>query len=415
MGPSALFDKSFLQSLSVDESVWFDHFFYAIICPLFYVETLADLEKAVREDRTPEQEVGIIARKFPDMTGTPCVHHATAAIGELLGHAVPMTGQIPVSGGETKRVGDRTGVIFERSVESEAFSRWQRGKFLELERGTAKRWRDALASIDLQSAAAALRRDGRPVTPCKSLEEAHEVACSLVDNPAKPLKLMNVLFSTLDVRGEDQRAILERWSIHGYRRLREYSPYAAHVVTVEVFFHLALSANLISPDRATNRVDISYLHYLPFCDAFISSDSLHRRCAPPFLRADQVFVWGQDLKADLQRLNSHYLELPESIRDGGIPAFARTLPANVAPLVEQIWDSTHPGWRKNMEKPVPPASPDMAEKILEDLKQFEEAPTIEGAEHLGDEPLASLTLKREYHKRKGSWYQVPKDIDTKAD
>ncbi len=28
MGPIALFDKSFLQSLTVDELVWFDHFFY---------------------------------------------------------------------------------------------------------------------------------------------------------------------------------------------------------------------------------------------------------------------------------------------------------------------------------------------------------------------------------------------------
>jgi hypothetical protein len=48
--------KSFLQSLSVDESVWFDHFFIPNICPLFYVETLADLEKSVREGRTPERE-----------------------------------------------------------------------------------------------------------------------------------------------------------------------------------------------------------------------------------------------------------------------------------------------------------------------------------------------------------------------
>jgi hypothetical protein len=57
MGPNALFDKSFLQSLSVDESVWFDHYFYAVVCPLFYLETLADLEKAVREGRTPETEL----------------------------------------------------------------------------------------------------------------------------------------------------------------------------------------------------------------------------------------------------------------------------------------------------------------------------------------------------------------------
>ncbi len=42
MGPITLFDKSFLQSLSIDESVWFDNFFYSVICPIFYVETLAE-------------------------------------------------------------------------------------------------------------------------------------------------------------------------------------------------------------------------------------------------------------------------------------------------------------------------------------------------------------------------------------
>ncbi len=65
MGPITLFDKSFLQSLSLDESVWFDHFFPTNLCPLFYVETLADLDKAVRSGRTPEQEVGIIASVHP--------------------------------------------------------------------------------------------------------------------------------------------------------------------------------------------------------------------------------------------------------------------------------------------------------------------------------------------------------------
>ena len=78
MGPIALFDKSFLQSLSVDQSVWFGHFFSPVVCPLFYVETLADLEKATK-GRTPQDEVRIIAEKFPDISANPCVHHATAA------------------------------------------------------------------------------------------------------------------------------------------------------------------------------------------------------------------------------------------------------------------------------------------------------------------------------------------------
>lgn len=45
MGPVVLFDKSFLQTLNLDESVLFDHFFHTVICPVFYVETIADLTK----------------------------------------------------------------------------------------------------------------------------------------------------------------------------------------------------------------------------------------------------------------------------------------------------------------------------------------------------------------------------------
>ena len=79
MGPITLFDKSFLQSLTEDESVWFGHYFSPIVCPLFYVETLADLEKEVGKGRTSEREVGKIARKFPENSAYPCTHHTTIA------------------------------------------------------------------------------------------------------------------------------------------------------------------------------------------------------------------------------------------------------------------------------------------------------------------------------------------------
>ena len=117
MGPITLFDKSFLQSLSLDESVWFDHFFLTNVCPLFYVETLADLNKSVRENRTPEQEVGIIAEKFPEMHGSPNIQHVTACTGELLGHRVPMTGQILLAGGRPVKAGGQAGIVFEESPE----------------------------------------------------------------------------------------------------------------------------------------------------------------------------------------------------------------------------------------------------------------------------------------------------------
>jgi hypothetical protein len=54
LGPILIFDKSFLQSLNVDEAVWLDNFFLTVITPLFFVETLADLEKEFHRGRTPE-------------------------------------------------------------------------------------------------------------------------------------------------------------------------------------------------------------------------------------------------------------------------------------------------------------------------------------------------------------------------
>ena len=138
MKPITLFDKSFLQSLSMDESVWFDHFFSPVVCPLFYVETLADLHKTNRSGRAPEQEVGIIADKFPEMHGTPNVQHVTACLGELLGQRVPMRGQILIPGGRPVKVEGQTGIVVEQTQESKAFSRWQNREFEKIERDQAR-------------------------------------------------------------------------------------------------------------------------------------------------------------------------------------------------------------------------------------------------------------------------------------
>jgi hypothetical protein len=45
MGPIAIFDKSALQALNMDEAVWFDVFFSANVTPPLYVETLADSKR----------------------------------------------------------------------------------------------------------------------------------------------------------------------------------------------------------------------------------------------------------------------------------------------------------------------------------------------------------------------------------
>ena len=137
-GPLLIFDKSALQMLlSVDESAWLDNFFECVVTPLFYVETLADLEKKMRKDRTAEQEVKLIAARMPEHQAIPAVHHGTLIASELVGffkldthrakRVVPPQAQ-PVI------LGDSKGIIYRDAPEDEALRRWQEGKFIELER-----------------------------------------------------------------------------------------------------------------------------------------------------------------------------------------------------------------------------------------------------------------------------------------
>lgn len=417
MGPIALFDKSFLQSLSVDESVWFGHFFLPVVCPLFYVETLADLEKAVREGRTPEREVGIIAAKFPEQSAYPCVHHASLVVQDLLGNRVPMDGRVPMSGGRPVVVDGRHGVVYDESPEAEAFARWQRGRFLEVERDMARQWRAALRDIDLKSIAQALRDIGVDASTCRSLQDARDMAQAAVASVANPFARLAMVMIFLQVPQEYQAAIAQRWAVAGYGPLIDHAPYAAHVLSVELFFQFAIAAHLIGAERPTNRVDIAYLNYLPFTMIFVSGDDLHRRCAPLFLRGSQEFVWASDLKHDLGRINQYFMRLPEEEKARGILAFAKAPPKLDGSCVVRMREKfLRSGYDDQARAAPPPVNDERSRKMVEDLKKWTKAPTANlDARPVSDADLQMVSLERLVRRKKGSWYQVPKDLKNDAE
>jgi hypothetical protein len=132
--PTLLFDKSALQALSVDESMWLDQFFARVICPLFYVETLADLAKRVRNGRTAEQEVSLIAAKTPQCHRYPNVFHRRLCIANLQGYPVPLDHRPVIAGGKPICAGGQTGLKFEIAPEAEALARWRDEQFMQVER-----------------------------------------------------------------------------------------------------------------------------------------------------------------------------------------------------------------------------------------------------------------------------------------
>ena len=415
MGPIALFDKSFLQAISLDESVWFDHFFLPVVCPIFFVETLADLTKKQRagSTRTPEDEVRVIADKTPVLSGAPCVHHAQLCISNLMGHPAPNFGQIPLAGGRPVRGADgKPGVVFEESPEAKAFSRWQHGRFHEIERDLASSWRQMLSELDLPEVAQRMRTLGITPQTCKSIEEAYGIAAALVHSRAAPEQQIGLLFSFVHVPTRLQPAIVQRWSAMGFPPLAEFASYAAHVLKVEVFFQIALAANLISTDRPSNRADIAYLFYLPFCHVFVSGDKLHRRCATAFLTKWQDFVWAPDLKADLARINADLATKSEAERQEGLHKIAPYPPGDSTSLIVSLWQRHAPGASAEPGE-KPPRDPEAEKRLIEHLKSFSEAPTAPDVAELSSEELESVTIERLVPARKGNWWLIPKAVADK--
>jgi hypothetical protein len=407
MGPITLFDKSFLQSLSLDESVWFDHFFLTNVAPIFYVETLADLNKSALKGRTPEQEVSIIAEKFPDMHGVPCAHHTDLCISNLLGYGVPMTGQIPLSRGRLVKYAGKTGAVFQQSPESEAFSRWQNNEFLEVERLYAHSWRQALQNLNSREVTGFFRVLGINEKSCNNLQDAYSLARTIVHASDKQFEIMPWALISLNAPYHLHQDIQKCWSTAGNPPLFEYAPYAAFVLTVELFFYIALAANLISSRRPSNRVDIAYLFYLPFCMMFVSNDRIHRSCAPLFLREDQEFVRGQDLKRCLGQINKHYLQLPETTKEEGVISFSSDLPQIEDSLMERLWNRLLPKWQEMKEGDIPNSST-ASPKILEEIKGMEDAPTLSPKEiHFDPQNVDGVLIKRRTRRMKGSWRQIP--------
>ena len=415
MGPITLFDKSFLQSLSVNESVWFDKFFIPVICPIFYVETLANLAK-VQTNRTADTEVRIIAEKTPVLFGGPCLFHTQLATMDLLGYDVPMDGRIPRPGARYVTGGGLTGFVYDESSEMKAFNRWKDEQFLEVERLFAAGWRRALEEANFNEIAEGLHKLGIDGKSCTSLEQAKIIAQAVVDDSRESFEQLEMVVRFFDIDEEHHSKLIERWRGLGQPALSTFAPYAAYVITVVIFFHISIAAKLISAERTSNLTDIAYLFYLPFCMMFVSNDKLHCRTAKLFLRPDQEFVWGFDLKADLNRLNIHYSTLPKKERDQGVMQIASHPPTEGEFFTTKLWRKWMSEAAFSERDHAEAMDPEKSRKLGEQFKAFTEGETLPDSQiPKADAGLQTMSIKRQVHRRKGSWYIAPKDLPDPVD
>jgi len=262
---------------------------------------------------------------------------------------------------------------------------------------------------DSDKVARVLRGLGLKPGRCKRLEDAKNIADRMVHAQNNPDERIKLTFWLLGIPGRFQKNILLRWRLEEQPPLIDFASYASFVLSVQIFFHIARAAELISK-KPSAIMDISYLFYLPFCMVFTSSDRLHERCVPLFLRCDQEFIAGKDLKIDLNRIVEHFDLLPEAEKEKGLNAFAGGPPFEGDFLTARLWDRYLPKWRNVSTVPVA-RDPKEDEYLVGYVKSFAEAPTVRPEEidfDLGNPD--SLVVERRVMKRRGKWWQLPKDL-----
>lgn len=411
MGPTIIFDKSAFESFNPDEAVWLDQFFLSNITPLFFVETLADLEKNARSGRTPEDIVGSLAYRTPDLHSKANVHHQALLEGELSGQGeMDMeNGRPHIGGGRFVELGGKTGVLYEASPEEEALMRWREHKFMELERQHARQWRNNLSNIDTGKIYSQYQLSLAGYPKPKTIEEVRSMAERFVDDPDQE-RILVASIASVGATPKFRDEILARWYSVGKPPMRKFAPYLTHVVSVDYVFMFGIGTDLIGRGRPSHKIDVAYLYYLPFCKVFTSNDRLHKMLAPLFLRPNQSFVAGEVLKEDFRKLDTLYDALSPEIKERGLYAFAHSPPYDTSYLTTRLWDKYMPKWR---DRPTPAPQPNSPanEGLLEMIRELERKAKAEGTtQPIGRGETDQMVLKRMVSGKRGKWTRFPPEI-----
>lgn len=363
MGPTIIFDKSLLQSLSAAEVDELDSNFEPVCVPTLVNEIIGDLAKAPTDPtRLPSDVVQALSRKMAAAHGLEPISPAELAAGELLGRAVPMTGTVPVGGPHVQSLEGGRYISYDATPQQRMWMKWASGDFCPMENSVAEFYRLQLRNIDLHALASGWRefvRDwlGNPNT-FEDLLNGIDRVLSSAERPVRR-EVLRVMYDLIDVGSDLRLAAYSFFDQHPGTTIVSRLPYSTHVLKVYMAYACSLARGLAGP-RTTDRVDLQYLFFAPFCQVFTSSDRFHRYFWPA-VTSSSIFVWGPDLKNDLARR----AELRTSMTREDWKQHRRAYGIHPVPIpgsvVSDVWD-------RQMGSPRP-YDPDKQTKTIEELPQ----------------------------------------------
>lgn len=387
MGPQIILDKSAFQSLSRDESLRLSFYYFKVITPILFMEVLADLKKYSSDLQPSLDEVRKLAGKF--WGGDEVINeHAEILIAQnLMGAKFEMDGRAVLRQPQYFRGPDgKLGAFYDEEPERKALRQWQEGRLDEFQLALAERWRSAVQEIDLEDTHRRVRSlMGGEISEC-DLPKILEIATFFCEARGRTFQGLKAMLVVLKIPPKHHQAVISRWKEVGKPSLRDFAPYAWHCFRVNVFFVIALGAGKVKP-RRTNRIDMQYLYYLPFCKVFSSKDRFHEDVVTLFLRADQDFVHADKLKDDLAAIDEFWRSVDAGTTKDAEWNYRHFPPPLEGSITCKLWDKHAPGWRDRAKEPEVEITPERNEAIMKRLK-----PMLDAVENLDkdDSPNADL-------------------------
>jgi len=352
-------DKSTFQMLSYDELMRLSNYYRHNVAPVLVMEILGDLKKEVPDGKTPsDARVKDFANKlFP----TQCVvnsYYRTLIKGELLGNAVLMDGRPTLDIEKIVEIDDgRKGFVVAETDAEKSIYKWKDGKFTEADHELSQLWRTITTHEDLLKNLQKILQASTS-NRLRSVEELNaRVQLVLSDHSIQDRLLLYLIDNYAD-RELNGVEVFGRWIQADRPFLKDLTPYCAYCIKVDLLFHLGLQSEIIGT-KPTNRVDLEYLYYLPFCNVFTSNDKIHKQLAPLLVRPNQQFITGDDLKKDFKEIVEHLDKGGESAKK----KFASEPPILDQSLTFKLWKQYF-GYPEssNMDR-------DISEKEMECMKQ----------------------------------------------
>ena len=347
MGPFILLDKSAFQSLSLDEIYTLSKHYFIVIPSILIMEIIADLRKD-KKGYLSADDVRHLANKLMPVDSQMSTDYQAICVSSLLGQDIPMNGnQVVIDGGvPLKTEAGKIGYFFDESPIWKSIRDWQQGVFTIDEEALASYWRQLTKGIDLERNIGAYRRAFPSIATAKTLKElADQIETQLnITDASIQYNLLSGLMDEAAIKSQQVRnTIAKRWLAQKLPLLKTFAPYAYYCFKVNVLFSYGVVAGLITT-RATNRIDLEYMYYLPFCRVFASRDKFHQNIAIPLMRDNQDYVDGDILKKDLIWLENEWNSLDEKTKEQRAYDYGSYPPDNPNSITAKLWKKHMKPW-----------------------------------------------------------------------